>query len=89
MASVRKSLLLSIAQKHTVALIGLISTVVLARILTPDEFGVFGVAFAVVSIAASFREFGTGEFLVKENKITHETLRAVFAMNLLICFTMI
>jgi O-antigen/teichoic acid export membrane protein len=80
--STRRSFALSFAQKYSDLAIRLAGTVVLARLLSPEEFGVFAVAAAAVGVGWVIAQFGLGSFLVKERDLTPSQLGTAFAMSL-------
>lgn len=84
MSSVRKSLLLSAANSNVGLALQVVSTVVIARILTPAEVGVFAVAAVFAALASTFRDFGVAEYLIQKKEVTHADLRASFMVNLLV-----
>jgi O-antigen/teichoic acid export membrane protein len=57
------------------------STIVLARLLTPEEFGLFAMVAAVMEFARSFREIGLGTATVQRENITHEEVSVLFWIN--------
>ena len=76
-------------------LFGLVSTVVLARVLTPDDFGLVGIALSLIASLEAFTTFGTNLAITRERTPgTHlyntawtiELLRGVFITLLLIIF---
>jgi O-antigen/teichoic acid export membrane protein len=82
----RKSLLMSFAEKYTLLLIGMASSMLLARLLTPAQIGVFSVGAVVVGIAQLIRDFGVGQYLVQEAELNAEKIRAAFTLTLLIAW---
>lgn len=82
MSVVRASLGLSIANSYVGLLLQVASTVVISRILTPAELGVFAVATVFAALASTFRDFGVAEYLIQKKTITHDDLRASFTINL-------
>lgn len=60
------------------------STMVLARLLTPAEFGLIGMVFVVVNFATMFKEAGLSMATVQKDKITHEQISNLFWVNVLI-----
>ena len=72
MTSARRSVILSFSERYATLLIFFFSTIVLARLLTPAELGVFSVGMAVVSLAHSIRDFGISSFLVQEPRLTQD-----------------
>ena len=64
--------------------ISLISTVVLARLLSPAEFGLIGMIAVFMMIGNVFANCGLGAALVRKNRITLEDASTVFWFNLLL-----
>jgi len=58
------------------------ATVVIARLLSPAEVGVFSLAASLVAIGHVFRQFGVGDFLVQERALDRDLLRAAYGMTL-------
>ncbi|MEO6022162.1 MAG: lipopolysaccharide biosynthesis protein [Burkholderiales bacterium] len=79
---IRKSFLLSVSETYTVTFIGFISSVILARLLTPAEVGIFSIASIFVGVGNTVREFGIGPYVIQEKELTGERLQAAFALNL-------
>ncbi len=57
------------------------ATAVLARLITPQEFGVFAMAAVVTSLALVFREFGLGAAVIQNAAITRDQVSALFWIN--------
>lgn len=60
---------------------------VLARLLTPAQVGVYALASAAYAFAQTIRDFGLGEYLVQERDLTRERLRTAFTLTLLTAWT--
>ena len=58
MTRVRRSLLMSSAESYLTVMLQIGSTVIIARLLTPEQIGVFAIAAVFASLASSFRDFG-------------------------------
>ena len=82
MSSVRRSLAYSALDSNLALVLQLVSTVVIARILTPTQAGVFAVAAVFASLASTFRDFGVAEYLIQETRLDAQALRAAFTVNL-------
>lgn len=80
--SVRKSLAFSLLDRYLSLLVSIVSTMVLARLLTPAELGVYSVAMALLIMAATLRDMGAGNYLVQEKELTTDRIRAVWAVQL-------
>lgn len=57
-------------------------TLVLARLLTPTEIGIFSITVVFMNIIAVFREFGVTGYIQSEKNLTYQKLRS--ALGLLI-----
>lgn len=88
MGSVRKSLALSAIDSYLAMVLQIGSTVILARILTPEQTGIFAVAVVFSLLASTFRDFGVGEYLIQERELNHEMLRAALTVNIAVSWTM-
>jgi len=61
-----------------------ISTVVLARLLTPADFGLVAMVTAVTGLASAFADFGLSEATIQRKDIDHGQVSALFWINLAI-----
>jgi len=85
---VRKSFLLSLADSYLAIALQIASAVVISRLLTPAEVGVFAIAAVFAGLASMFRDFGVAEYLIQERDLTHDKIRATLALNILVSWTM-
>lgn len=86
--SVRKALLWSFAERYFSLGITIIGTMVLARLLTPAQVGVFSVCAAFTAVASILRDFGVSEFLIQEKELTPEKTRAAFGIAFIVAWSM-
>jgi O-antigen/teichoic acid export membrane protein len=77
MSTPRRSILLAFSERYATLLIYFVSTVILARLLTPAELGVYSVGMAVVTMAHSLRDFGISNFLIQKERLTQEDVFTV------------
>lgn len=84
--SIKKSLLFSFAEKYTVLALGFVSSIVLSRLLTPAEVGVYSIGSVVVAVLQIVRDFGVGQYLVKERELTPVKIRAAYSLTLMIAW---
>lgn len=84
----RKSLALSAVDSYLGLLLQLLSTAIIARLLTPQETGVFAVAAVFAALASTFRDFGVAEYLIQERDLTHERIRAALGLNIITSWSM-
>jgi O-antigen/teichoic acid export membrane protein len=62
--------------------------VILARLVTPAETGLFSVAASVVLLARAIRDFGVSEFLIQERNLTPQKIRTAFGMTLMLAWSL-
>lgn len=55
---------------------------ILARLLTPADIGVFSITIVLLSFVTTFRDFGAGQYLVQEKELTPARIRAVWTLQL-------
>ena len=88
MSKVYRSLAYAAADSYLSVVLQLVSTVVLARVLSPQEIGTFAVAAVFTALASNFRNFGITEYLIQERELLPGTIRAAFAVNICVSWTM-
>jgi teichuronic acid exporter len=59
-------------------------TIVLARLLTPGDYGLFAITISVLAVFEMLQEFGLGEAIVQRQNLTARQLNAMFWMVLAI-----
>lgn len=62
----------------------LAATMVIARLLTPAETGIFAVAAVFAALASNFRDFGIAEYLIQEQDLTDDKIRSAFTANIVV-----
>lgn len=88
MTSIRKSFAVSFAQKYATLVIWTVTAMIVARLLTPQEIGVFSVSVAIVHIAHMLRDFGIQGYLIQERDLTPARIRTAFTITLITSWTM-
>jgi len=69
-------------------LINMGGTIVLARLLEPEDFGVFGIGLLFVGLATRFGNIGFGLALVQREEIEDAHVSSLFVVNFLLFSTM-
>lgn len=88
MSEVRKALAHSFLGANTVTLIQFGSTLIIARLLTPEEIGIYSVAAVFIGVSALLRDFGVTNYLVQANELTLQTLRSALGLVMLTTTTL-
>jgi len=84
MTSVRRALAISMAERYVLIGIALIGNMLLARLLTPEEIGIYSVSLAIIGIAQVLRDFGIGSFLIQKKDLSEGHIRTAFGISLVI-----
>ena len=88
MSGVRRSFWLSLADSYLSMVLQLASTIVIARILTPKEVGIFAIAAVIAALANMFRDFGFAEYLIQARELNERKIRAALGMNVAMSWSM-
>lgn len=84
MTSVRRSLAITLAERYLLIALSLGSNMLLARLLTPEQIGLYSVNLAFISIAHMLRDFGISNFLVQVPELRATHIRTSFGISLLL-----
>lgn len=88
MTTIRRSLAYSIADSYLALPLQIVGTMIISRLLTPAETGVFAVAAVFSAFASTFRDFGVAEYLIQEKELDAEKIRAALTVNIVISWAM-
>lgn len=80
MTSIRKSLALSFAQRNSALVIQFVSSLVIARLLTPHEIGIFSIGAVIVSFSHIVRDMGVSNYVIQERELTTDRIRSAQAI---------
>jgi O-antigen/teichoic acid export membrane protein len=80
--SIRRSLGITTLSQAGSFVLSLGSTMIISRLLSPAEVGVYSVAMALVTFGHLLRDFGVGNYLIQVDEVTRPRLQAAFAMML-------
>lgn len=86
--SVRRSLFFSFAQKYSALLFTVPTIMIVSRLLTPAEVGVYSVGMAFVTLTHMLRDFGVSDFLVQASEIDDRVARTAFTITLILGWLM-
>ena len=72
-----------IGMRWTIRFLGLISTLILARLLVPEDFGVVAMAMLVIGLLESFSNFGVDLALIRDQKASPDHYNAAWTIKIL------
>lgn len=82
MASVRLSLAINAFTQIGSLALTIAGMVVVSRLLTPAEIGLFSVSVSIIAFGHVFRDFGIGQYLVQAQEVDRDKLRSAFTVML-------
>ncbi len=68
--------------------LGIVTSVILAWILNPQDFGLIAMAYVFIEFAQLFADFGIGAAIIQSNQIQRDTLSSSFWANLIVGTTL-
>jgi O-antigen/teichoic acid export membrane protein len=77
-SNIRRSVAFSVVERYASIAFGLVTTIVLSRLLTPTDFGIFAIAMSFVILADIFRDFGTNNYLLQAKQLSNQQLQSAF-----------
>jgi len=84
MMGIRRAFLWASAGRYIVMAINLATTVIMARLLTPGEYGVAALGAAVFGIAEAIRALGGGAYLIQQKELGSENIRTTVTVSLIV-----
>ena len=88
MTNIRSSLAFSMANTYVGLPLQIIGTMIISRLLTPAEAGVYAVAAVFTTFASMFRDFSVAEYLIQVKDLDAAKLRAALTVNIAISWSM-
>ena len=86
MSNVKRNIiasLLSLGGKLAEKALGLISTLILARLLMPEDFGLVAIAWIVINLVQALTELGTADYIIQKEKVSEDDLNTSWTLNIL------
>ena len=80
MINLRRSLVINFLSSTGGTIAQFFTSLILARMLSPSEIGVFSITIVFVNIAHIFRDFGVATYLQREEHLTPEKIRAAIGV---------
>lgn len=84
MSSVRKSVVISSVSSLLSKLIGFLSVIMVARLLSPDEIGVYVISASLMMLASELSMLGTTNYIIREKKLTLQKIESCLAISIII-----
>lgn len=88
MNSIRAALVISTTERYFNMVVNFATTLVISRLLTPAEIGVWAIGLAAATAILACREFTSGAFLIQRKNLTREEVQGAFTVMLLMNATL-
>lgn len=75
MSSVRQKIALQFIVSNLALVANFVLTIVLARLLSPQDIGIFSMSAVLMAVAHVFRDFGVTAFIKREKELTPDSMR--------------
>ena len=77
----RMALAFSFVERYAVVLVYAVSNIVLSRLLTPHDTGLFTIGFALTVMIGTFRDFGVATYILQEPELTDRKWRSALGVT--------
>jgi O-antigen/teichoic acid export membrane protein len=84
MNKVTSSSILLVLQRLAERALGVISTLVLARLLTPDDFGIIAIAMLILWFTEALSNAGTSAYIIQKKSVSVEELNSAWTLDLIL-----
>jgi O-antigen/teichoic acid export membrane protein len=84
--SVRRSLVWSFGRRYTNLMLTIPTIMILSRLLTPAQVGVYSLAATFVTLVHALRDFGISGYLIQARDLNEAVARSAFTIALLIAW---
>ena len=82
MTQLRRALSFSFLDRYASLVVAIASSMIIARLLTPAEIGVWSVTMGMLAYASTVRDLGAGQYLVQKKGLDSEQVRSVWTVQL-------
>lgn len=77
----------SFLSKYITIFLQFVTVVILARIITPEQFGIFSLSFLFISLVDIFKQYGVSNYLIQKDRLTPEIVGSAY--NALLIFALV
>ena len=84
MSGIRWALAVTTAERYLSMALHFAMTIVISRLLTPAEIGIWAIGLATATTALALREFASGNYLIQRTDLSRDDVRGAFTIMLLV-----
>ena len=78
-----KGAMWTVGARWAVKGIGFLNTMIMARLLLPEDYGIVGMAMLVVGLTQAFMDFGATTALLRKDAVTPDEIDSAWTLKLL------
>jgi O-antigen/teichoic acid export membrane protein len=86
-SSTKRALAWSFAERYAGLAVAVASTMLLSRLLTPSQVGIYSLCAAFTAVAGILRDFGVSEYIIQEKELTPSKLRSAYGLAFAVAWT--
>lgn len=84
MGNIKKGIIWTSGEKLLTQLVQFILGIIIARLITPQEYGVLGIVLVFINVAQVFIDSGLGSALIYRNNLDNEDTQTTFSFNFVV-----
>lgn len=84
----RSAIAFSVSGRYLTLALQFVSTMLLARLLTPEDIGIYSAGFSIIALAHLFRDFGLNQYIIQEKELTENKIQTTFTISLIIAWSL-
>ena len=88
MGSIKKGIIWTSGEKLLTQLAQFILGIIIARLITPQEYGVLGIILVFINVAQVFIDSGLGSALIYRNNLDQRDIQTAFSFNFIVSITL-
>ncbi len=81
-SSIKKAVYINAAARYSTLVLGLVFSAILARILTPEDYGIVAVTVVFTTFFSLLSDLGMGAGIIQNKELTREDIGSIFAFSL-------
>lgn len=84
MGSIKKGIIWTSGEKLLTQFVQFILGIIIARLITPQEYGVLGIILVFINVAQVFIDSGLGSALIYRNNLDNRDIQTTFSFNIIV-----
>ena len=88
MSGIKRSVGISFLTQYAVLIIQFVGVMIMARIITSEQVGIFSVAALLMALLHVFRDFGVAKYIVQCETLDHQAIRSALGVAYILAFAM-